>query len=332
MRTIVIAEAGVNHNADINTAFKLVDVAKESGADIVKFQTAIPEEVVTKNADKADYQKNINENETQLEMTKRIHLPLDDFIKIHNYCKNKKIQFLTTTFGLRSTEFIAKLKPELFKIPSGEITNLPYLRKISSFKKKIILSTGMSNMDEIAQAIKVINSCGVKKCDLTVLHCSTEYPANIENINLRVMQKIKEKFNVDVGYSDHTVGINIPPIAVAMGAKVIEKHFTLDKNQKGPDHKASLEPFELKDMILNIRKIESALGNGIKKPTPEEMKNINVVRKSIVAAKEIQQGETLNEDNITTKRPGNGISPMLWDEIIGTKAVKNFERDELIVN
>ena len=332
MRTIIIAEAGVNHNANIDTAFKLVDVAKDSGADIVKFQTAVPEEVVTKYADKADYQKNTNENETQLEMTKRIHLPLNDFIKINNYCKNKKIQFLTTTFGPRSTEFIAKLKPALFKIPSGEITNLPYLRKISSFKKKIILSTGMSNMDEIAKAIEVINLCGVKKSDLTVLHCSTEYPANIENINLRVMQKIKEKFNVDVGYSDHTLGINIPPIAVAMGAKVIEKHFTLDKNQTGPDHKASLEPFELKEMILNIRKIESALGNGIKKPTREEMKNINVVRKSIVAAKKIQKGETLNEDNITTKRPGNGISPMLWDEIIGTKALKNFEKDELIVN
>lgn len=331
MKTLIIAEAGVNHNANLDLAFQLVDAAVLAGADVVKFQTAKPEEVVTKFGQMANYQiLNTGKNESQLEMTKRIHLQMKDFIEIQKYCFNKKIIFSTTAFGLISLEFIKKLNLDFYKIPSGEINNLPYLRKIGEFNKPIILSTGMSTLIEIKRAIKVLEASGSSRDNLTVLHCTSEYPAPMNDVNLLAMNEIQKKLKVKVGYSDHTLGIEVPIAAVALGATVIEKHFTIDRNLPGPDHKASLEPGELKAMVQAIRNIELALGNGIKRPMPSEMGNRGIARKSIVASQAISAGQLFTEDNLTTKRPGTGVSPMEWDRIIGTKAHRDYFEDELI--
>ena len=330
-KVFIIAEAGVNHNGDINLAKKLIDVAKEAGADAVKFQTFKAENLVSKSAKKADYQvENTGNNESQYEMIKKLELSFDDFIELKKYCDEKGIMFLSTPFDDESIEFLNNLGIEIFKIPSGEITNLPYLRKIGKLEKKVILSTGMADLGEIEDALDVLINSGTKKENITVLHANTEYPTPFEDVNLKAMQTISCAFDVDVGYSDHTMGIEVPIAAVAMGAKVIEKHFTLDRNLEGPDHRASLEPDELKAMVSTIRNIEKALGNGIKKPSKSEKKNIEVARKSIVAKRDIKKGEKFSEENLTVKRPGNGISPMRWDEIIGKVANRDYKEDELI--
>lgn len=329
-KVFIIAEAGDNHNGDYNLALKLVDKAVEAGADCVKFQTFVTENVISKFAEKADYQKeNTGEEESQYEMVKKLELSFEQFRMIKAYCDNKGIMFLSTPFDLDSIDFLEELDIPFWKIPSGEITNLPYLEKIARTKKDIILSTGMSTMEEIEKALAVLRENGAG--EITLLHCNTEYPTPFEDVNLRAMKTMKETFATKVGYSDHTVGIEVPVAAVAMGAAVIEKHFTLDKNMEGPDHKASLEPEELKAMVASIRNIEKALGVSEKKPSPSEIKNINIARKSIVAKRAIKEGEILTEENLYIKRPGNGISPMRWYEIIGTKAVKDFVEDELIV-
>ncbi len=331
MKTLIIAEAGVNHNADLNMALRLVDVAVQAGADVVKFQTAVPEEVVTKHAKMAQYQiKNNSLEESQLAMTKRIHLPMEDFIAIKAYCASKNILFATTAFGPQSLTFIQALNLPFYKIPSGEITNIPYLRTIGAFGKPIILSTGMANLGEIEAAIDELERVGMLRTDITVLHCTTEYPAPMKEVNLRAIRAIGAAFGTSVGYSDHTEGIEVAIAAVAMGATVIEKHFTLDRNLPGPDHKASLEPAELKAMVTAIRNLEIAMGDGIKRLTPSEARNKPVVRKSLVASQAIKAGEVFSAHNITTKRPGTGISPIIWDEIMGRTAPRDFVADELI--
>lgn len=330
-KVFIIAEAGVNHNGNYETALKLIDVAKEAGADAVKFQTAVPELVMTTNAAKADYQKKLTDsNETQLDMIKKIHLPLSDYKKLKIYCEEKQIMFLSTPFDHVSIEELTKLDLEYFKIPSGEITNLPYLRHIAQVAKQIILSTGMSTLEEVENAVNILYENGITKNNLTLLHVTTEYPTPMEDVNLLAMLTMRDKFNVSVGYSDHTIGIEVPIAAVAMGATVIEKHFTLDKMMEGPDHKASLDPTELKAMVQAIRNIEIALGDGIKKPTQSEIKNIAIVRRSIVAKKTIKKGRLFTNDNLIVKRPGNGINPMKWDQIIGTLATKDYKEDDLI--
>lgn len=328
-KTFIIAEAGDNHNGDFDTAIKLVDAAVEAGADCVKFQTFITENVISKFAEKADYQKeNTGSNESQFDMVKKLELSFEQFRAIKQYCEKRGILFLSTPFDLDSISFLEEINIPFWKIPSGEITNLPYLEKIARTGKKIILSTGMSTMDEIKNAIEILKKNG--SGEITLLHCNTEYPTPFKDVNLLAMKTLQETFQVNVGYSDHTQGIEIPIAAVAMGATVIEKHFTLDKNMEGPDHKASLEPNELKQMVVSIRNIEQAVGNGIKQPSPSEKKNIDIARKSIVAKCDIKKGEVLSEDNLYIKRPGNGISPMRWYDIIGTKAVRDFKEDELI--
>ena len=330
-KVFIIAEAGVNHNGSIELAKKLIDAASESGADAVKFQTFKAEKLVSKNAQKADYQKQTTDiKESQFDMIKKLELDMDTHKELIDYCQNKDIMFLSTPFDHDSIELLSDLGLEIFKIPSGEITNLPYLRKIGKLNKKVILSTGMADIGEIEDALDILISSGTNKENITVLHANTMYPTPMEDVNLRAMQTIASTFKVDVGYSDHTLGIEVPIAAVALGAKVIEKHFTLDRNLPGPDHKASLEPDELKAMVKAIRNIERALGNGIKKPTKSEMSNIKIVRKSIVAKTTIKKGEIFTEKNITVKRPGNGISPMRWDEIIGTIANKDYKEDDLI--
>lgn len=325
-RTFIIAEAGVNHNGSMELAKKLIDSAVEAGCDCVKFQTFKSENFVSKIAQKADYQKNTTDSSgNQLEMLKKLELSQDDFVELQKYCADKNILFLSTPFDLESIDFLASLDIPIFKIPSGEITNLPYLRKIAPFKKKIILSTGMSTIDEIEQALEVL-----KGCEISLLHCTTEYPCPYEEVNLKAIQTLKDKFNLEVGYSDHTQGIEVAIAAVAMGATIIEKHFTLDKNMEGPDHKASLEFNELKQMVIAIRNVEVAIGTGEKKPSFSEIKNIEIARKSIVAKCNINKGEILNEENLTVKRPAIGISPMKWDEIIGTIAKKDYAEDEII--
>lgn len=329
-KVFIIAEAGDNHNGDYNLALQLVDKAVEAGADCVKFQTFITENVISKFAEKADYQKeNTGESESQYEMVKKLELSFEQFRSIKGYCEKKGILFLSTPFDLDSIDFLQEIDIPFWKIPSGEITNLPYLEKIANTKKDIILSTGMSTMEEIGQALDILKKNGAG--NITLLHCNTEYPTPFEDVNLQAMKTMKEAFGVSVGYSDHTVGIEVPVAAVAMGATVIEKHFTLDKNMEGPDHKASLEPDELRQMVTSIRNIEKAMGSDVKQPSPSEKKNINIARKSIVAKRAIQKGEILTEENLYIKRPGDGISPMRWYEIIGTKAVKDFVEDELIV-
>lgn len=328
----IIAEAGVNHNGSLKLAKKLIDAAVEAGADAVKFQTFKAERLVSKQAPKAEYQKQTTDvEESQFEMIKKLELDVGAHKELMGYCAQKGIQFLSTPFDLESIDLLDSLGLPLFKIPSGEITNLPYLRHTASKKKPIILSTGMADLGEIEDALVVLTKGGIEVADITVLHCNTEYPTPMEDVNLRAMQTISYAFpGIKVGYSDHTLGIEVPIAAVAMGASVIEKHFTLDKNMEGPDHKASLEPDELKAMVLAIRNIEKALGNGHKKRSPSETKNMSIARKSIVAARAIRKGELFTEENLTIKRPGNGISPMRWDEMIGQVAQQDYQEDELI--
>ncbi|WP_282112404.1 N-acetylneuraminate synthase [Maribacter stanieri] len=331
-RVLIIAEAGVNHNGDITLAKKLIDAAADAGVDYVKFQTFNSKKLVSKSAQKADYQKqNTNDEvESQLKMLQKLELSKNDHLILIDYCKTKNIKFLSTAFDLDSIDFLEELKIDLWKVPSGEITNLPYLRKLGGLGKPVIISTGMAEMSEIEDAINVVTSSGTDIKDITVLHCNTEYPTPMQDVNLTAMNTIKDVFKVPIGYSDHTLGIEIPIAAVALGATVIEKHFTLDNSMDGPDHKASLEPQELKKMVTAIRNIEQAMGNGIKVPSPSEVKNKPIARKSIVANVDIFRGEVFNENNITVKRPGTGISPMKWDEVIGTTATKNYKADELI--
>lgn len=330
-KVIIIAEAGVNHNGSYELAIKMVDEAKRAGADYVKFQTAKPELVISTFAPKAEYQKETTgAAESQLEMCKAIHLPLTDYKPLKEYCDKVGIGFMSTPFDLVSIDVLEPLDMDYYKIPSGEITNLPYLRKIASKHRPVILSTGMCEIEEVEAALQVLEQGGVKRSDVIVLHCNTEYPTPMCDVNLRAMDDLRRSLGVEVGYSDHTKGIEVPIAAVALGARVIEKHFTLDKTMEGPDHKASLEPDELKAMVDAIRNIEQALGDGYKHVSPSERKNMDIARKSIVAARDIRKGEVLTEENITTKRPGNGISPMRWDSVIGTTAIRDFGYDELI--
>ncbi|WP_151949792.1 N-acetylneuraminate synthase [Aliarcobacter butzleri] len=330
-KVFIIAEAGVNHNGSIDLAKKLIDVASESGVDAVKFQTFKAENLVSKNAQKADYQKQTTDkNESQFDMIKKLELDVDTHKELMVYCKSKNIIFLSTPFDHNSIDLLSDLGLEIFKIPSGEITNLPYLRHIGRLNKKVILSTGMADIGEIEDALDVLIAAGTKKENITVLHANTMYPTPMEDVNLKAMVTIGNTFDVAFGYSDHTLGIEVDIAAVAMGACCIEKHFTLDKTMEGPDHKASLEPDELKAMVKAIRNIELALGSCVKKPSKSEIPNIQIARKSIVAKMDIKKGELLFEDNLTIKRPGNGINPMRWDEIVGSIATKDYKEDELI--
>ncbi len=330
-KVFIIAEAGVNHNGDIAIAKKLIDVAAACGADAVKFQTFKADKLVSKNAQKADYQKLATGiNESQYEMLKKLELDIDNHKELAAYCKLKNIMFLSTPFDHGSIDLLKNLELEIFKIPSGEITNLPFLRHIGRLNKKVILSTGMANIGEIEDALDILLESGTEKENITILHATTEYPTPMDDVNLRAMVTIGKTFKIAYGYSDHTVGIEIPIAAAALGASVIEKHFTLDKTMEGPDHKASLEPEELKAMVKAIRNIELAIGDGIKKPGKTEFKNKAVARKSIVACCNIKKGEVLNESNITIKRPGNGINPMRWDEMVGSIAQKDYQEDEMI--
>lgn len=331
MKTLIIAEAGVNHNGDLDIAKRLIDVAAEAGADLVKFQTFNAERLVTKNANKAEYQdKTTDKNELQLDMLRRLELTYDMHKELIAYCEQCGIGFFSTGFDIKSIKLLVELGLKLFKIPSGEITNLPYLRHIASYKKPVILSTGMSTLDDIETALSVLITNGTRREQITVLHCNTEYPTPMCDVNLTAMSSIGDKFDVAIGYSDHTQGIEVAIAAVALGATIIEKHFTLDRQLPGPDQKASLEPNELKEMVKSIRNIEQALGDGIKRPSPSEIKNISVARKSLVAVSNICKGDIFTEDNLGVKRPGTGISPMQWDEVIGKVALRNFSIDELI--
>lgn len=328
---MIIAEAGVNHNGNYDLAVKMIHEAKRAGADYVKFQTAVPELVISTFAPKAEYQKETTgSDESQLDMCRAIHLPLSDYVRLKAVCDEVGIGFVSTPFDLVSIDTLEPLAMDFYKVPSGEITNLPYLRKIASKHRPVIMSTGMSNLDEIAAAIDVLERGGLRRDQITLLHCNTEYPTPMCDVNLAAMDTIAGRFGVKVGYSDHTRGIEVPIAAVAMGAKVIEKHFTLDCNMEGPDHKASLEPDQLKAMVDAIRNVELAIGSAEKHATASETPNKVVARKSIVAARNIAEGELLTEENITVKRPGNGISPMLWDDVLGTRAKRNFSYDELI--
>ena len=331
MSVFIIAEAGVNHNGSIQLAYKLIDVASASGADAVKFQTFKAENLVSKNAQKAEYQKQVtNQSESQLNMLKKLELDTNAHKKLIEYCKKKDIVFLSTPFDHESIDLLNELELQIFKIPSGEITNLTYLRHIGSLRKEVILSTGMSTLKEIGDAIKILTNAGTSKENITILHANTMYPTPMEDVNLRAMQTIQDKFGVAVGYSDHTLGIEVDIAAVAMGATIIEKHFTLDNTMDGPDHKSSISPEELKAMVSSIRNIEKALGSSIKKPSKSEKPNIAMARKSIVASKSIKKGELFTEKNITTKRPGTGISPMEWDSIIDKVAKRDYQIDDLL--
>lgn len=331
-RVLIIAEAGVNHNGDIAKAKELVDAAAKAGVDFVKFQTFKAAKIVTKSAERASYQnKNTGDKDSQFEMLKKLELSKDHHLELIKYCEARNVKFLSTGFDLDSLEFLHNLGVQLFKIPSGEITNLPYLRKIASFKKPVVMSTGMADMQEVVGAFNVLIKEGLKKEEITIVHCNTEYPTPMRDVNLKAMNTIGDQLDVKIGYSDHTLGIEVPIAAVALGATVIEKHFTLDRNLPGPDHRASLEPRELKEMVKSIRNIENAIsGDGKKVPSKSEKKNIPIVRKSIVAKSFIKAGEIFTEENITVKRPGTGISPMKWDRIIGKKAEKNYFKDDLI--
>lgn len=323
-KTIIIAEAGVNHNGDIRLAKKLIDVAADAGVDYVKFQTFSASKLVSKSSTKANYQKKNtgDSTESQLEMLQKLELSESEHYELIDYCKSKNIIFFSTAFDMDSLDFLKKLGLNLFKIPSGEITNLPYLKKVANLACEIILSTGMCTMEEIAEAITILKKNS--KVKITVLHCNTEYPTPYKDVNLLAMNEIQEKFNIDIGYSDHTLGIEVPIAAVALGAKIIEKHFTLDRNLPGPDHKSSLEPNELKNMVAAIRNIESALGSAVKAPTSSELKNINIARKSIHLAVDKLRGETLTEEDLVMLRPGDGISPMRMKDVIGKRVVKDL--------
>jgi N,N'-diacetyllegionaminate synthase len=330
-KVFIIAEAGVNHNGSLELAKKMIDIAVEAGADAVKFQTFKADKLVSKHTQKADYQKQTTStDESQYDMIKKLELDDNAHRVLIGYCKDRKIMFLSTPFDHDSIDLLNSFQMPIFKIPSGDITNLPYLRHVGRLGKEVILSTGMASLDEVQDALEVLIKAGTSKEKISVLHATTEYPCPIDEVNLRAMHTISAAFGVKVGYSDHTQGIEVSIAAVAMGAGVIEKHFTLDRTMEGPDHKASLEPDELKAMVLAIRHIEQALGDSIKSPRESEKKNIYVVRKSILASRSIKIGETFSDGNLIVKRPGNGISPMRWDEIIGRKATRNFSADELI--
>ncbi len=330
-KVLIIAEAGVNHNADLDLAFGMIEAVAAAGADAVKFQTAIPEFVVTKSAYKAEYQKATGgERESQLEMIRQLHFPLEIYPKLKAFCDQKGIVFASTAFDLTSLQFLEELGQPFHKVPSGEITNLPYLRQIGSYGRPVVLSTGMATLGEIESALAVLEQSGIAKDLVTVLHCNTEYPTPMNDVNLRAMLSIRDAFGVRIGYSDHTKGLEIPVAAVALGAKVIEKHFTLNRNLPGPDHKASLEPDELKAMVEAVRNVEVALGDGVKRLTSSEAKNKQIVRRSIVAKRNIACGEVFTSENLIVKRPGSGISPMLWDEVLGRPAARDFMADEMI--
>lgn len=331
MKTLIIAEAGVNHNGDLSLAKQLIDVAVSAGADIVKFQTFNANRQVTRTAEKAGYQVQVTDStESQYEMLRRLELTESMHYELIAHCETRNIGFLSTGFDIESVDFLVSLGQEYFKIPSGEITNLPYLRHIGELGKTVILSTGMSTLGDIEAAIDVLEQAGTPRAKVTVLHCTTEYPTPMNEVNLRAMQSIHAAFGVSIGYSDHTQGIEVAIAAVAMGATVIEKHFTLDRNLPGPDHQASLEPAELRAMVTVIRNIEEAMGDSIKRLTPSEARNKPVARKSLVASCEIKAGEVFTAENLTTKRPGTGISPMRWDKVLGKKAPRDFAEDELI--
>lgn len=327
---LIIAEAGVNHNGDFSIAKKLIQAAADAGADYVKFQTFHAESIVVEGAEKAQYQKaNADREESQSEMLKRLELTETELRNLASYAQGCGIGFLSSPFDVESVDMLHGIGMQIFKIPSGEITNVPYLRRIGDLQKTVILSTGMATIAEIETAIGILRSRGTN--EITLLHCNTEYPTPMEDVNLTAMTTLASAFHVPVGYSDHTLGIEVPVAAVALGATVIEKHFTIDRSLPGPDHQASLEPFELTNMIRSIRNIESALGDGVKRPSQSELKNINTVRKSIVAKEFIKKGEVLTEKNLTTKRPGHGISASLWDFVIGTRAIHDFQKDEMVV-
>lgn len=330
---LIIAEAGVNHNGSIEIAKQLVDKAAEAGVDVIKFQTFKAEKLVSKAAKQAEYQKkNIGSeaDDSQYSMLKKLELSELDHQSLIEYCQQKGIIFFSTAFDLESIDYLHSLKIGLWKIPSGEITNYPYIKKIAQYGEPVILSTGMCELDDVSAAMNVLLNNGVKHEQITILHCNTEYPTPYEDVNLKAMLELQDQYKVKVGYSDHTRGIEVPIAAVALGATVIEKHFTLDRNMPGPDHKASLEPGELKAMVGAIRHIELALGDGHKIVSPSEQKNIAIARKSIVAACPIKKGDVLTEQNLTVKRPGTGVSPMRWEEVLGTKAIKDFEEEDLI--
>lgn len=329
MKTLIIAEAGVNHNGNFELAKQLVDKAVEGGADIVKFQTCKAENVISRYADKAEYQKvTTGEADSQLEMVRKLMLTYEEYGKLKEYCDEKGIEFLSTAFDLPSVDYLHSIGMRRWKIPSGEITNLPLLIKIAKLGEPIIMSTGMSELSEVADAIKVLKENGAG--EITILHCTTEYPAPYEDVNLKAIDTMKETFGLPVGYSDHTKGLEIPVAAVARGACVIEKHFTLDRNMEGPDHKASIEPDELKQMVDMIRHVEVAIGDGIKKVSPSELKNQDIARKSIIAKTAIKAGDVFTEENITTKRPGSGINPMKWFNLLGKTAKHDYQEDYLI--
>lgn len=331
MKTIIIAEAGVNHNGSFDLAVRMIDVAARAGADYVKFQTAIPEEVISCYAPKAEYQKETTgSGESQLEMCRRIHLPLSDYERLAAICHEKGIGFMSTPFDLPSIDCLARLDMDYWKIPSGEITNLPYLRKVAAPGRKIILSTGMSEINEVKTAVEILCKGGVHRHDISLLHCTTQYPTPYDAVNLRAMDALRKLDVGMVGYSDHTLGVEVPVAAVAMGAQIIEKHFTLDTAMEGPDHRASLDPEGLDRMVKSIRHIEQALGNGVKEVADVERGNILVARKSIVARRAISAGERFTEENLTVKRPADGISPMRWDEVIGKTAPHDFLPDQPI--
>lgn len=331
-KVFIIAEAGVNHNGSMDLAKKLIDVAVEAKADAVKFQTFIAEKVMSKYAKKAEYQiKETGGGESQLDMVKKLQLSFEDFKELQKYCNQKKILFLSTPFDMDSLEFLRSIGIDLMKLPSGEITNLPYLKRAAQISKEIILSTGMSTLGEIETAIKILTDEGMSKEKITVLHCNTEYPTPMKDVNLNAMITIRDAFKINVGYSDHTLGIEVPVAAVSLGAKVIEKHYTLDKNMEGPDHRASLDPIELKQMVNAIRNIELAMGDGIKKPSPSEIKNKNLARRSVHILKGVQQGQILTEKDIIMKRPGDGISPMLLDLVIGKKVKRDLPEDYMLM-
>jgi N,N'-diacetyllegionaminate synthase len=330
-RTLIIAEAGVNHNGELSIAKRLIDVAADAGADLIKFQTFCAERLVTRTARKAEYQLQATDSaESQFEMLRRLELSDDDHRQLIDHCRQKNIGFFSTGFDVQSIDQLIRLGVRQFKIPSGEITNLPYLRHVGQYGSTVILSTGMSTMGEIEAAIDALEVAGTPRSDIKVLHCTTEYPTPMSEVNLRAMQSISAAFGVNVGYSDHTQGIEVAIAAVALGASVIEKHFTLDRNLPGPDHKASLEPAELQAMVASIRNIEMALGDGIKRITPSERQNRPVARKSLVASAAIRAGEPFSAQNLTCKRPGTGISPMEWDRVIGREAPRDFSVDETI--
>ncbi|EQB91569.1 N-acetylneuraminate synthase [Elizabethkingia anophelis] len=332
-KTIIIAEAGVNHNGSMENAFKLIDVAVDAKVDYIKFQTFKAEKLVSKSAKKADYQiqNTGNTDDSQFDMLKKLELSRENHEVLIDYCKKKNISFFSTAFDLDSLDYLKEIGLDLVKIPSGEITNLPYLRKAAQLFPKVIISTGMCTMDDIKAAVDIFLKEGVLKENITILHCNTEYPTPMKDVNLKAMLSIKNSFGTEVGYSDHTLGIEVPIAAVAMGASIIEKHFTLDKTLPGPDHAASLEPDELKAMAIAIHNIDLAIsGDGIKRPSESELKNIEIARKSIVASKNISKGEVFSLDNITIKRPGSGISPMRWDDVIGKPASRDFITDDLI--